>query len=640
MSAAAENKTTKAEGGAFAPSVPSVAADAAARLVLVVLFGFAAFGWIHRIADGSLAAEGAVALANGAAGLLFSALVCGLAVFRRAPLRTASGWTPKAAALGGSYLFTLVNLLPSAEIPSSVQSVVLLLLAASTLLLCASLLTLGRSFSILPEARALVVAGPYAFVRHPVYVAEAAAALAMTISHFSAAAVAVAAAQTFLQFVRVLHEEAVLTQEFPEYAGYAASTPRFLPRLRRPVWAADESGTAAVLLAILLPALVGMTALGVEVSTWHGTKRQLQTAADAAALSAAYQVSSGQSDYAAAAASDAAANGFASGSGSTIQVNVPPASGPYAGDAAAAEVILSQPQGILMAGAFLPSLTITARAVAKGSVSGGSGKYCALGLDTSAASTVSLSNNAVLPNANCGVASNSTNVRGLDLSNNASIAGPVSVAASGYSLCNNASITGAVKENAVVPDPYAAAAPGTRPSCTNQTSSAMNNVTVNLTPGTFCSGLNFANNAVVNMSPGVYYIQSKFAFQNNAVLNATGGVTLVIDGTYAISIGNNAKINLTAPTTGPTAGLAFFGTRAGSPATTQVFSNNTQLNITGAIYFPTQTVELDNNASSNASGCVQLIGQRLSFSNNAALPSNCAGTGTHPIGAGAPAFVE
>jgi len=633
------------EGASKAGSrAPSAAFDFVSRLILVVFFGFVAAGSIHRLADGSLAAEGPISLADGIAQLLFSALVCALVVFRRAPLRSASGWAPKAAALGGSFLFTLVNLLPSPILSTPAQSLVLALLVASTALLCLSLATLGRSFSILPEARALVVAGPYSFVRHPVYVAEAAAAAAMAIAHFSAAAVVVALVQTALQFVRVVHEEAVLTEEFPEYAAYAAATPRFLPKFgRRPSAAAsaaaDESGAAAVLLAILLPALVGMTALGVEVSSWYGSKRQLQSAADAAALSAAYQVFAGQNDAAAAAASDASANGFVSGGGASLTLNTPPASGPYAGDAAAAEVILSQPQTILMAGAFLPSLAVTARAVARVAANS-AGKYCALGLDTSATNTVFLNNNAVLPNPNCGVASNSTSQTGLNLSNNASIAGPVSVAANGYGLSNNATITGAITKGNIVSDPYSGVVLPTRPSCTGQTSSGSNNVTVNLTPGTFCSGLSFQNGAVVNMAAGVYFIQSKFSFQNNATLNATAGTTIVIDGTYAISVNNNALINITAPSSGSTAGVALMGPRNGSPATTQVFSNNTQLNIRGAIYFPTQTVELDNNASSDPNGCVQLIAQRLKFQNNAELPSSCSGTPVRPIGTPSAVFVE
>ena len=46
--------------------------------------------------------------------------------------------------------------------------VVFLGTAASILSLC----WLGRSFSILPQARSLVIEGPYRVIRHPLYLAE------------------------------------------------------------------------------------------------------------------------------------------------------------------------------------------------------------------------------------------------------------------------------------------------------------------------------------------------------------------------------------------------------------------------------------------------------------------------------------
>lgn len=94
-----------------------------------------------------------------------------------------------------------------------------------------ALLTLRRSFSILPEARQLVRHGPYALIRHPLYAAYIATYVLIALPRFSALAVALAAAGITAEVIRARYEERVLAGAFPEYANYAAETPRFLPRL-------------------------------------------------------------------------------------------------------------------------------------------------------------------------------------------------------------------------------------------------------------------------------------------------------------------------------------------------------------------------------------------------------------------------
>jgi hypothetical protein len=150
----------------------------------------------------------------------------------------------------------------------------------------------------------------------------------------------------------------------------------------------------------------------------------------------------------------------------------------------------------------------------------------------------------------------------------------------------------------------------------------------------FCAGLNFTNNFNVTFNPGVYFIDSQLVFGNNAIITGTD-VTLVINGNYAISIGNNAHVSISAPVTGPTAGIVFFGSRTGTSTVLQRFANNTVLNLTGALYFPNQILELDNNTSSLPNhGCTQVIGRIVRFQNNVDLGSNCSGTGVKQIGSG------
>ena len=212
----------------------------------------------------------------------------------------------------------------------------------------------------------------------------------------------------------------------------------------------------------------------------------------------------------------------------------------------------------------------------------------------------------------------------------------------GWSLSNNATLNNSsnVKNGATIADPYANVALQSAPACTAQSGSGGNGATVNLSPGQFCSGWNFSNNVTVNLAPGTYYVDQQLSITNNAILNGTSGVTIVVNGNYAMSIGNNATVNVTAQSSGAYAGLAFFGSRTGTSSVTQTFSNNTTLNIVGAVYFPNQMVSFGNNGSTGNTGCTQVIGRIVNVQNNVNLDNHCSGTGVRPIGAQPSQLVE
>jgi uncharacterized membrane protein len=139
--------------------------------------------------------------------------------------------------------------------------------------------------------------------------------------------------------------------------------------------ARDTRGIVLVLVALLLPVMVGLTGLGVETGLWYAIKRQNQAAADEAALSGAMEIAAAKPDVTAQALCTARWNGFDSSvtfppcpdalAGATV--NNPPASGTYSGKHSYVEVILSQQQSTLFAN-FNPinlgSVTIRTRAVA------------------------------------------------------------------------------------------------------------------------------------------------------------------------------------------------------------------------------------------------------------------------------------
>jgi len=408
--------------------------------------------------------------------------------------------------------------------------------------------------------------------------------------------------------------------------------PRFHP------WHARD-GNVTILAAVLLVTLLGFAGLGTEVTYVLFKHRQMQASASAAALGGATALTIGYpSNLILESAAIAATLGFTSGvKGVTVTVNHPPVSGNYAGNANAVEVIISQPQTLPLSGLVGPKIwTVGARAVA---LAGNPGVYCVLAMDPTASGAVSIENNAVVGSSACGVAVNSSSSSALTMSENTTINGPVNVVG-GWSLANHAVMpNNSVTENgSPIANPYAGVSVGTVPACTGQPGSAKNNAKLNLTPGHFCAGWNFGNNNELDLAPGTYYIDSQLNVGNNGTITGTG-VTLIVNGNYAIQLGNNAQLTLTAETSGPFAGLAIMGLSTVSTAT-QTFSNNVGMNITGAIYFPHQTVLFSNNGMTSPNSCTQLIADIVQISNNVELGNNCVGTGVKPVGSSPSRLVE
>ena len=160
--------------------------------------------------------------------------------------------------------------------------------------------------------------------------------------------------------------------------NFLAALSRFALLERR----SSRRGSVAIQMAIMMTVLIGMAGLGTEVPYMMYKHRQMQTAADSAALGAAVALTQGYPAIATEADGIAAALGFTNGSSNvTVTVNNPPKSGNYTTNSSAVEVIVSQPQTLKMAGLFGVSVyNLSARAVALAG-SGSGGGYCMLALD-------------------------------------------------------------------------------------------------------------------------------------------------------------------------------------------------------------------------------------------------------------------
>ncbi len=92
-----------------------------------------------------------------------------------------------------------------------------------------SLALLGRSFSIIPQARKLVQCGPYRLIRHPLYLGELLGLFGVVIAGPTISRITLFFLIVACQVYRALQEEKLLTKVFHEYRDYCLKTSRFIP---------------------------------------------------------------------------------------------------------------------------------------------------------------------------------------------------------------------------------------------------------------------------------------------------------------------------------------------------------------------------------------------------------------------------
>lgn len=198
---------------------------------LGVMSGAGFVGLLHRIdlAQPSLAtvAEALSKLAITSFLLLAGSFV----VIRLRPVAKSSGLRPRIAALIGSFLQIALVSLPHHDQSIAVKLISSALILGGNAFAVYVVAWLGRSFSIMPEARRLVTTGPYAVVRHPLYFGEFISSMGVLMQFYSPYGVLISGTQLAFQIARMHYEEGVLRATFAEYAAYSRRTWRFIPGL-------------------------------------------------------------------------------------------------------------------------------------------------------------------------------------------------------------------------------------------------------------------------------------------------------------------------------------------------------------------------------------------------------------------------
>jgi hypothetical protein len=412
---------------------------------------------------------------------------------------------------------------------------------------------------------------------------------------------------------------------------------------------ADERGTVAIIMGVLIIPLVGALGIGFEVSNWYMTTRGMQNAADAAALAAATNAGS---NYDVEAKAVAAQYGFVDGTNNISVAVSNTAPCPAGGNTCYSVTIsgftpllLSQVVGFKGDTNLNGTLEkkLSSAAVAKPTIQ--PQDVCMLALATSGAAQGIRTNGAPTANMNgCNVMSNTAaQCNGSNLNATFGLA---------HGTSNGCGVT-PVSNVPVVTDSYASFASnipplsssgcgGSYPQESHQGNSysvaASNQLsgTLSLTAGNNfkCGDQMLTADTVINTAggPAVLVIENGQLDLNGHSLTTSDGsaVTLVFSGgsgsyTHAPTDntnGSGGKLDLTAPTSGPWSGVAIYQDPSlTSGLDVSAAGNSPTWNITGLVYMPHASVTLKGAIDKSNAGksCVVLVADNFTISGTAGI---------------------
>jgi hypothetical protein len=410
----------------------------------------------------------------------------------------------------------------------------------------------------------------------------------------------------------------------------------------------DKRGNALIIATAALPLVMGSAGLASDTIQWALWKRELQRAADSAAIAGVYAIvqSASVED---AVDQDMAHNNHVADITIDTDVENSPTSGAFTADANAVRVNLAAQKELNFSSMFM-SVAPTIRASATATIVP-TGDYCVVSLENTSSTGISVGGTADV-DLGCGMITNSTSMDAAVAFGNSEVNASPIAAVGGIDASDNWSDDVQLLPFTLAQqDPFAnvpapALPNGNCPNVTvnpnqTQTVSTSDGNTNGMPGGYGCFGsLNFKGDVTLN--PGVYILDGgDFTISSQAHVSCPGGCTFILTSktasTNPSSIGNvdfngGAEIDLIAPSTGTYAGIAIYqDRRAENCNNCNNINGNSNSSFQGAFYFPNQEM-IFTGTSGMSTACVQMVARRVTFSGNAAVTNTC------PAGSGASSF--
>jgi protein-S-isoprenylcysteine O-methyltransferase Ste14 len=156
-------------------------------------------------------------------------MLLALLIMTRSPAKAhVDGLLPRIAAFVGTYLPWTIPFFGKTDqaLPNLASTACVLI---GMIMMLVTIRHLGRSFSLVPQARSVVQTGPYRWIKHPLYLAEEIAVLGVVLKNLTPVTVILLVLHIGVQICRILYEEDLLRRNCPEYSSYEASRWRCVP---------------------------------------------------------------------------------------------------------------------------------------------------------------------------------------------------------------------------------------------------------------------------------------------------------------------------------------------------------------------------------------------------------------------------
>lgn len=425
---------------------------------------------------------------------------------------------------------------------------------------------------------------------------------------------------------------------------------RMLKKLRR-----NERGNVLILTAAAMPLLIGSAGLAVDTIQWTLWKRQLQRAADSAAIAGVYQRVQGADETGtnSAVTRDLTYN---QNTGITLLSGFPVVE-MLADDGQMRQrvrVTLALQKTLTFSSMFMSAPPVI-RATATAASIPGLDEYCLVSLESNAGNTgITFTGNSGVE-MNCSAISNSPSANSAIARGSSIFKAPSVAAVGGIQRSANFQVDRYEPYVPALVDPFANVNPDTSeltnrcPNGNGNNSDLTEDTNIPDGQSVFCyNEMRVGSNKTLNLKPGTYYINGGDAFiQGN--LTCTGCTIVLTNKSTSptatigqFKVNADSNINISPPTSGCTLGTAgcfkgisiFQDRRAVDSNQTNKINGNSGSRILGAIYFPKQEIDYNGTGTSDFI-CTRLVGRRITFSGNSGITNkfakDCGGSGMDPI---------